>query len=70
MTTTRIPNIKVDDQKVELILRAIKAQLDRFQTYEDIEVLVSGKGVILVDELGGRWRVTINSLGNLVQTPI
>lgn len=67
---SRISNIKVDDQRTEQILREIKRQLDNFFAVEDIEFLDSANGVILRDELGNRWRITINSLGNLIQTQL
>jgi len=70
MIRSRIPNIKVDDQKVEVILRAILKELENPIYRGDIEFMDSSRGVILLDELGGRWRVTIDSTGTLVQTQL
>ena len=67
---TNIPNIKVDDQRVEQILRAIVRYLDNFSTSNDIEITENGKGLILKDELGIRWRVMIDSTGSLVQARV
>lgn len=67
---SRIPNVKVDDLKVEQILRAIKSLLDNYSSVNDIEVLSSTSGIILRDEEGNRWRVTIDSSGTLVQTQL
>jgi hypothetical protein len=67
---SRIPNIKVDDQKTELALRAIKRQIDNPVMNSDIEFINPLEGVILRDELGGRWRITVDSTGTLITTSI
>lgn len=65
---SRIPNIKVDDPRIEQVLRAIKSLLDNYSSVNDIEVSSSTSGIILKDEEGNRWRITIDSSGTLIQT--
>jgi hypothetical protein len=60
----------VDGQSALLLSASLGVLVSGALTASSLEVSGSSNGLILTDELGGRWRITINSSGNLIQTSL
>lgn len=67
---SRIPNIKLDDQRAEQVVRAIKSQLDSTKRTIDLEFTTTSLGPILISPDGSRWKLSVSDLGALVITAL
>ena len=67
---SRIPSVKVSDQRTEQILRAIKAQLDSTKRTINLEFTDTSLGVILLSPDGSRWQLSVDNSGTLVVTAL